>query len=96
MSLDDDRPVSAAPADALEPDESRTPAEFAEEEWLTVEQAARRLNCPAAQVRDWIAGGQLTAEATGSIERVRRTEIDRLGNPTHSGAVEFENRHQSN
>jgi hypothetical protein len=93
MDHNEDQPASAAPADILQPDESRTPTEFADEEWLSLEQVALRMNCSATQVREWIASGQLTPEANGSIERVRRSEIERLGSPTESAADAFEKQH---
>ena len=89
----EERPASAAPADILEPDESRTPTEFAEEEWLSLDQVAHRMNCSATRVREWVANGQLTPERNGSVERVRRSEVERLGNPTNAAADEFENQH---
>jgi hypothetical protein len=35
----------------------------------------------------------LTPEAHGSIERVRRSEVEHLGNPTESAADAFESQH---
>lgn len=76
--------------DEIEPDESRTPQEFARDEMLTIEQVALRLNCSATQVRDWISAGQLQAHNEGSIERVSRREVDRIGNPDDKAAQAFE------
>ena len=76
--------------DNIEPDESRTPAEFADEEMLTIEQVAIRLGCSATQVREWISSGQLQAVPDGSVERVRRTDVDKIGNPDDSAAKNFE------
>lgn len=76
--------------DEIEPDESRTPQEFADDEMLTIEQVAIRLNCSATQVREWISSGQLQAKNEGSIERVSRREVDRIGNPDDKAAQAFE------
>ena len=79
--------------DNIEPDESRTPAEFAREEWMTVAQVAKHFGVPAARVREWIASGLLTAEPSGCVERIKRSEINRIGNPDEGAAKEFEKEH---
>ena len=79
----------------IEPDESRTPTEFANHEWLTIEQVARRFDVPAARVREWIANGMLTPEPGGSIERVRRSEVNKIGNPDTGAAKAFEKAHDT-
>src|SRR5687768_12707340 len=81
--------------DSIEPDESRTPQEFANDEWLTLDQVAHRMGVSATQVREWVDGGQLTPQAFGSIEKVKRSEIDRIGNPDDGAAQEFEKDHSS-
>jgi len=81
--------------DSIEPDESRTPQEFARDEWLTLDQVAHRMGVPATQVRDWVNNGQLTSETFGSIEKYKRSEVDRLGNPNEGAAQEFEKEHNS-
>ena len=81
--------------DEIEPDESRTPAEFAREELLTIEQVAHELNCSAIQVREWIASGMLTPIAEGSVERIKRSELRRLGDPQQRAARKFEKEHDS-
>ncbi|HEX8834373.1 MAG TPA: helix-turn-helix domain-containing protein [Abditibacteriaceae bacterium] len=80
--------------DGIEPDESRTPAEFADDELLTFEQVALRMNCSATQVREWVSSGLLTPIPGGSIERIRRSELERVGNPTEEAADSFEDEHQ--
>jgi excisionase family DNA binding protein len=77
--------------DGIEPDESRTPAEFADDELLTVEQVAREMNCSAITVRDWIAQGMIRVETTldGSGERLKRSELQRIGNPEDKAAAAF-------
>lgn len=79
--------------DEIEPDESRTPAEFAREELMTLEQVAHRMNCSAVQVREWIASGMLSPIRDGSIERVKRSEVNRIGNPDDGAAKAFEKEH---
>lgn len=79
--------------DSLELDESRTPLEFADEELLTIEQAAKYLGCPASKIREWLSSGQLTAIPAGSIERIARSELQRIGDPDETGAREFEKEH---
>ena len=81
--------------DNIEPDESRTPQEFAQDEWLSVDQVAHRMGVSATQVREWVDGGQLTPQSLGSVEKVKRSEVDRLGNPSDGAALEFENEHAS-
>ncbi len=76
--------------DEIEPDESRTPQEFARDEMLTIEQAAIRVGCPAARIREWISSGQLQTQSEGSIQRISRRELDRLGNPDDKAAQAFE------
>ena len=78
----------------IEPDESRTPLEFAHDELLTLEQVAKQMTCSAAQVRDWIASGMLTPVADGSIQRIRRGELNRIGNPDDGAARAFERDHR--
>ncbi len=80
--------------DGIEPDESRTPLEFAHDELLTIEQVARQMNCSTIEVRDWIASGMLTPIADGSIQRIRRGELNRIGNPDDGAAREFERDHK--
>ena len=81
--------------DSIEPDESRTPQEFARDEWLTLDQVAHRMGVPATQVRDWVDGGQLTPQYFGSVEKVKRSAVDRLGNPDDGAAQEFEREHDA-
>lgn len=81
--------------DEAEADESRTPPQFADEELFTVEQAAMYSNVPATTVRDWIETGMLAAQAQGSIQRVRRSDLERLGNPDQSAAQQFEAEHKA-
>lgn len=78
--------------EGIEPDESRTPTEFAEDELLTVEQVARAMNCSAITVRDWISQGLIQVENTldGSGERIKRSELHRIGNPEDKAAQAFE------
>ena len=76
--------------DSIEPDESRTPEEFATDESLTFEQVAKTLGCSTIQVRNWVHSGMLTAEAAGSIERIRRSELSRVGDPDERAAQAFE------
>ena len=80
--------------DEIEPDESQTPVEFAREEWLTIDQVARHFEVPAVRVREWIAAGMLTPELHGSIERIKRSEMRRIGNPDEDAAKEFEKDHE--
>jgi excisionase family DNA binding protein len=80
--------------DEIEPDESRTPVQFAREEWLTVDQAARHFGVPTVRVRAWIAAGMLTPELHGSIERIKRSELHKIGNPDDDAAKEFEKDHE--
>ena len=77
----------------IEPDESRTPVEFAHQEWMTIDQVAKHFGVPAARVREWIAEGMLTPELHGSIERIKRSELNRIGNPDEGAAKEFEKEH---
>jgi hypothetical protein len=77
----------------IEPDESQTPAEFAGEEWMTLDQVAAHYGCSVVQVREYIEQGQLTPVAAGSIQRIARSEVERLGDPTAQGAREFEAEH---
>ena len=79
----------------IEPDESRTPTEFAQNEWMTVEQVAKQMGCSATRVREWVASGMLTAEPFGSIERIKRSEVNRIGNPDDGAAKEFEKDHKA-
>lgn len=81
--------------DSIEPDESRTPQEFARDEWLTLDQVAHRMGVSAPQVRDWVNGGQLNPQTFGSIDKVKRSEVDRLGNPNDGAAQEFEKEHNA-
>ena len=81
--------------DEVEPDESQTPIEFAREEWLTIDQVAGHFGVPAVRVREWIAAGMLTPELHGSIERIKRSELNRIGNPDEGAAKEFEKEHGS-
>lgn len=85
--------TSYVAAEDIEPDESQTPAEFADEEWLTLDQVAAHYGCSVVQVREYIAQGLLTPIPAGSIERIARSEIERLGDPTAQGAREFEADH---
>ncbi|MDF2439913.1 MAG: hypothetical protein JWN98_897 [Abditibacteriota bacterium] len=79
--------------DNIEPDESRTPVEFADEEWLSLDGVAKYFGVPATRVREWIAGGLLSTEPGGSIERIARSEIERIGNPDDVASREFESEH---
>lgn len=79
--------------DEIEPDESRTHAEFADDELMTPEQVAHRFHCSAIQVREWISTGMLTPVRDGSIERIRRSEVERIGNPDDEAAKAFEGEH---
>jgi hypothetical protein len=79
--------------DNLEPDESRTPVEFAEEEWMSLDQVANYFQVAATRVREWVAGGIFQTEPHGSIERIRRSDIERIGNPDEVAAKEFEADH---
>ena len=79
----------------IEPDESRTPAEFSHQEHMTIDQVAKHFGVPAARVREWIAAGLLTPEPQGSIERIKRSELNRIGNPDQGAAKEFEKEHGS-
>lgn len=88
-------PENIVTGDDIEPDESRTPVEFARDEMLTVEQVARQMNCSTVQVREWIAAGMLTPVADGSIQRVKRSELNRIGNPDDGAAREFEKEHDN-
>jgi hypothetical protein len=81
--------------DEIEPDESQTPVEFAREEWLTIDQVAGHFGVPAVRVREWIAEGILTPQLHGSIERIKRSELHRIGNPDDDAAREFEKDHRS-
>lgn len=78
----------------IEPDESRTPTEFANDEWMTIEQVAKRFGCSALRVREWIASGLLTPEPSGSIERIHRSEVNKIGNPDEGAAKAFEKAHR--
>ncbi len=46
------------------------------------------------RVREWIAEGILTPQYFGSVERIQRSELDRVGNPDQNGAREFEKDHE--
>lgn len=67
--------------------------EYTDDELVTIDEAAKIMNCPASRIREWISSGQLVAEPAGSIERVRRGELHRLGDPDKTGAKEFEKKH---
>lgn len=79
--------------DNIEADESRTPIEFADEEWMTLDQVAKYFGVPATRVREWIDGGMFSTESGGSIERIARTEIERVGNPDDVATREFRRDH---
>ena len=81
--------------DETEPDASRTPEEFADEEMMTVEQAANFLQVPATRVRGFIEDGTLATHAEGSVERIKRSEVNRIGNPDDGAAKEFEKDHKA-
>ncbi len=81
--------------DEIEPDESRTPTEFAREEFLTPEQIALQMGVPATRVREWIDSGLLTPIRDGSVERIKRSELHRVGNPDDEASREFEKEHES-
>jgi excisionase family DNA binding protein len=81
--------------DDIEPDESRTPTEFAREELLTPEQIALQMGVSAVRVREWIDSGLLTPIRDGSIERIKRSELNRIGNPDDKAARKFEKEHES-
>ncbi|MDQ3814554.1 MAG: helix-turn-helix domain-containing protein [Armatimonadota bacterium] len=89
----DEQNQNTVTGDNIEPDESRTPTEFARDEWMTVEQVAKHFGVPAARVREWIAAGMLTPEPSGSIQRIRRSELNKIGNPDEGAAKEFEKDH---
>jgi excisionase family DNA binding protein len=93
MAQDPTKNLNVVLGDEIEPDESRTPAEFADEEMLTLEQVAHRMGCSATRVREWIASGMLTPVAEGSVERIRRSEVERIGNPDDQASREFEQDH---
>ena len=78
---ENDATAGIVTGDEIEPDESRMPAEFAREEYLTVEQVAKACGCSTVQVREWLASGLLSAQRSGSIERIKRSELNRLRNP---------------
>ncbi len=77
----------------IEPDESRTPTEFADEEWMSLDQVANYFQVPATRVREWVSNGMFAVEPHGSIERIKRTDIERIGNPDDNAAQEFESDH---
>ncbi len=81
--------------DEIEPDESRTPTEFATEELLTPEQIALQMGIPATRVREWIDSGLLTPIRDGSVERIKRSELRRVGNPDDKASDNFEKEHDS-
>jgi excisionase family DNA binding protein len=81
--------------DEIEPDESRTPTEFSREELLTPEQIALQMGVPATRVREWIDSGLLTPVRDGSVERVKRSELHRVGNPDDKASGNFEKEHES-
>lgn len=89
--MNEDLPI--VEGDEIEPDESHTPTEFSGDEELTLEQAAQHAGCSALQIRDWIASGMLTPIADGSIERVSKRQLERVGDPNESGAQNFEREH---
>lgn len=68
--------------------------EFDDDAWLTIEQVAKHFNCPPARVREWIAQGLLTPQPFGSIERIKRNELDLIGNHEVEAAQEFEKDHR--
>lgn len=80
--------------DEIEPDESRTPTEFATEELLTPEQIALQMGVPATRVREWIDSGLLTPIRDGSVERIKRSELSRVGNPDDKASDNFEKEHE--
>ncbi|HVF10324.1 MAG TPA: helix-turn-helix domain-containing protein [Abditibacteriaceae bacterium] len=75
------------------PEDAHTQTDFADDEWMTIDQAAEHFGCPAARVREWIASGVLTTQPSGSIERIKRSELGRVGNPDAGAAQEFEKDH---
>ena len=79
--------------DEIEPDESHTPTEFARGEELTIEQAAQHLGYSTLQIRDWITSGMLTPIPDGSIQRLKKSELNRIGDPDESAARKFEKEH---
>ena len=81
--------------DNLEPDESRTPLEFADEEWMTLDAVAKYFGVPATRVREWVSGGMFSTEPGGSIERIARSEIERVGNPDDVASREYEIEHDT-
>jgi len=90
----DEQNETVVTGDSIEPDESRTPTEFAHEEWMSVDQVARHFGVPATRVREWIASGMLTPEPYGSIERIKRSEVRKIGNPDDGAAKAFEKDHK--
>jgi excisionase family DNA binding protein len=79
--------------DEIEPDESRTPTEFAREELLTPEQIALQMGVAATRVREWIDSGLLTPIRDGSVERIKRSELRRVGNPDDAASDNFAKEH---
>ena len=86
---------STTPSESGEPRDSHTQTDFTDEEWMTIDQVAEHFGCPASRVREWIANGVLTPQASGSIERIQRSELDRVGNVDQAAAQEFEKDHGS-
>jgi len=82
-------------APAPRPQDDHTQADFAPDEWMTLEQVAEHFGVPAARVRQWIADGLLNTDYAGSVERVRRSELDHVGNPEAAAAARFEEEHAS-
>jgi hypothetical protein len=75
-----------------EPQDAHAQTDF-DDEWMTIDQVAEHFGCPAARVREWIASGVLTPQPSGSIERIQRRELDRVGNLEQNAAAQFEEDH---
>ena len=77
----------------IAPQDQHTQAGFADEEWMTIEQVAEHFGCSAVRVREWITSGMLTPQPFGSIERIKRSEVELIGNPDEGAAEAFEKNH---
>jgi len=77
----------------IEPRDAHTQTDFADDEWMTIDQVAEHFHCPAARVREWIASGVLTTQASGSIERIQRRELSRVEDLDKDAAAQFEAEH---
>ena len=75
------------------PRDAHTQTDFADNEWMTIDQVAEHFGCPASRVREWIASGVLTTQPSGSIERIQRSELARVEDLDKEAAREFEKDH---